>query len=169
MCRQISPAVLAPSALTTSLDLAFSTSGIQMLSAFTVQKWLTEMPPLDPSGDWNLLSDPNQPQSRRVFETVFALQGGDGTGFNASVRVHFVLTPLPSRVPAHEERCETVVLTGMQGSTCSPPASGKRGGVGHTVILKPWLASWDPSSQTNVYTRLCQALMTDIHGKEGQS
>lgn len=169
MYRRISPAVLASSALTTSLDSAFSTSGIQMLSAFTVHDWLTETPPLDPSGGWSLLSEPNQPQSRRVFETVFVLQGGDGRGFNASVRVDFVLTSLPGRVPAQEQCCDTVVLTGMQVSTCSPPASGKRDSVGHTVILKPWLASWDPSSQTNVYMRLCQALVTDIHGKEGQS
>lgn len=50
-----------------------------MPSAATVCEWLTETPPVDSSGAWSLLSEP---ESASVFETVLALQGGDGRGFN---------------------------------------------------------------------------------------
>lgn len=85
-----------------------------MPSAATVREWLTETPPVDSSGAWSLLSEPNQPQARSVPETVFALQGGDGRGFNTSARVDFALTLLSGRVPVQEQQCGTVVLTGVR-------------------------------------------------------
>lgn len=100
------------------------------------------------SGAWSLLSEP---ESASVFETVLALQGGDGRGCTTSARVDFALTLLSGRVPVQEQQCGTVVLTGVQGKLPSLWYEGRLWARGDIAVLASILGS---ISQANVYPRL---------------